>query len=118
MNAVLEEEIEDLAEKLEELKKSCKSKDVEVRHCSNFDKKACLLQKRLEKLGGLTDEKTLKELQQLTHQSNNELDKESCASSGNDKSKNTPTDVSFGFLYLLYSCQKEKKVVILIKYLT
>ncbi|XP_075093496.1 uncharacterized protein LOC107797394 isoform X1 [Nicotiana tabacum] len=93
VNAVLEEEIEDLAEKLEELKKSCKSKDVEVRHCSNFDKKACLLQKRLEKLGGLTDEKTLKELQQLAHQSNNELDKESCASSGNDKSNNTPTDV-------------------------
>ncbi|XP_055834618.1 uncharacterized protein LOC129903141 [Solanum dulcamara] len=83
VNAVLEEEIEDLAEKLEELKKSCKHKDVEVRHCSNFDKKACHLQKRLEKLGGLTDEKALKELQQLS-QSTNEIDKES---------KNTSTDV-------------------------
>ncbi|XP_060216040.1 uncharacterized protein LOC132643594 [Lycium barbarum] len=84
VNAVLEEEIEDLAEKLEELKKICKNnKDVEVRHCSNFDKKACHLQKRLEKLGGLTDEKALKELQQLAH-SSNETDKES---------KNTSTDV-------------------------
>lgn len=88
MNAVLEEEIEDLAEKLEELKTSCKSKDVELRHCSNFDKKACHLQKRLEKLGGLTDEKTLKELQQLA-QSTNEIDKET--------KNNTSADVSFAF---------------------
>ncbi|XP_015166077.1 calponin homology domain-containing protein DDB_G0272472 [Solanum tuberosum] len=84
VNAVLEEEIEDLAEKLEELKKSCKNKDVEVRHCSNFDKKACHLQKRLEKLGGLTDEKALKELQQLA-ESTNEIDKET--------KNNTSTDV-------------------------
>ncbi|CAN4119865.1 unnamed protein product [Withania somnifera] len=75
VNAVLEEEIKDLAEKLEELKKSCNNKDVDVRHCGNFDKKACHLQKRLEKLGGLTDEKTLKELQQLAR-STNEIDKE------------------------------------------
>ncbi|KAK6776363.1 hypothetical protein RDI58_027364 [Solanum bulbocastanum] len=84
VNAVLEEEIEDLAEKLEELKKSCKNKDVEVSHCSNFDKKACHLQKRIEKLGGLTDEKALKELQQLA-QSTNEIDKET--------KNNTSTDV-------------------------
>ncbi|MCD7465647.1 hypothetical protein HAX54_001680 [Datura stramonium] len=83
VNSVLEEELEDLAEKLEELKKSCKNKDVEVRHCSNFDKKACHLQKRLEKLGGITDEKALKDLEQLA-QSTNEVDKES---------KNTSTDV-------------------------
>ncbi|KAM3303558.1 myosin-3 [Capsicum chacoense] len=83
VNAVLEQEIEDLAEKLEELKKSCKNKDFEVRHCSNFDKKAYHLQKRLEKLGGLTDGTALKELQQLT-QLTNEIDKES---------KNTSTDV-------------------------
>ncbi|KAJ8543816.1 hypothetical protein K7X08_025434 [Anisodus acutangulus] len=92
VNAVLEEEIEDLAEKLEELKRSCKNKDVEVRHCSNFDKKTCHLQKSLEKLGGLTDDKAIKELQQLA-QSTNEIDKESCVSSGNTKSKNTSTDV-------------------------
>ncbi|KAJ8551356.1 hypothetical protein K7X08_000726 [Anisodus acutangulus] len=92
VNAVLEEEIEDLAGKLEELKKSCKNKNVEVRHCSNFDRKACHLQKRLEKLGGLTDEKALKELQKLA-QSTNEIDKESCVSSGHGKSKNTSTDV-------------------------
>lgn len=88
VNAVLEEEIKDLAEKLEELKKSCKNKDVEVRHCINFDKKACHLQKRLEKLGGLTHEKTLKELQ----------------STGKETKNNTSTDVSFAFLFHYICC--------------
>ncbi|KAL0459190.1 UNVERIFIED_CONTAM: hypothetical protein Slati_0546200 [Sesamum latifolium] len=65
VNAVLEEEIGDLAEKLDELQKSSRSKDDEVRNCSNFDKKASLLQRRLDKLGGLPDENTRKELQEL-----------------------------------------------------
>ncbi|KAL0435377.1 UNVERIFIED_CONTAM: hypothetical protein Sradi_0245600 [Sesamum radiatum] len=65
VNAVLEEEIEDLAEKLDELQKSSRTKDDEVRHCSNFDKKASLLQRRLDKLGGFSDENSRKELQEL-----------------------------------------------------
>ncbi|KAK4407411.1 hypothetical protein Sango_0322100 [Sesamum angolense] len=64
VNAVLEEEIEDLADKLEELQKSSRTKDDEVRNCSNFDKKASLLQRRLDKLGGLSDENSRKELQE------------------------------------------------------
>ncbi|GFZ20700.1 hypothetical protein Acr_28g0014050 [Actinidia rufa] len=61
-NTVLEEEIGDLEEKLEELQRSSGIKDFEVRQCSNFDKKACLLQRSLEKLGGLVDEKCAKEI--------------------------------------------------------
>jgi len=38
MNALVEGEIEDLAEKPEELKKSSKCKDLDVWHCNNFDK--------------------------------------------------------------------------------
>ncbi|KAL2238606.1 UNVERIFIED_CONTAM: hypothetical protein Sindi_1052300 [Sesamum indicum] len=69
VNAVLEEEIEDLAEKLEELQKSSRSKDDEVGNCSNFDKKASVLQRRLDKLGGLSDENSRKELQELAESS-------------------------------------------------
>ncbi|XP_047323767.1 uncharacterized protein LOC124927405 [Impatiens glandulifera] len=51
VNNVLEEEIEDLEEKLAELKNtSNEAKDVEVHKCSNFDKKSALLQRRLENL--------------------------------------------------------------------
>ncbi|KAL8527507.1 hypothetical protein ACS0TY_005376 [Phlomoides rotata] len=50
-NAVLEEEIEDLEDKLEELHKSSRIKAVK---CSNFDKKAWILQRRLEKLADET----------------------------------------------------------------
>ncbi|KAK4419579.1 hypothetical protein Salat_2370800 [Sesamum alatum] len=66
VNAVLEEEIDDLAEKLEELQKSSRTKDDEVQNCSNFDKKASLLQRRLR---GLSDENRRKELQELTESS-------------------------------------------------
>nr|GMD12920.1 putative WEB family protein At1g65010, chloroplastic isoform X1 [Ipomoea batatas] len=61
-NAILEQEIEDLEEKLDELKRSSNknNRDFEIKKCSsNFDKQACLLQRRLEKLGGLSDEKCL-----------------------------------------------------------
>ncbi|KAL2540909.1 myosin-related [Abeliophyllum distichum] len=65
VSAVLEEEIEDLAEKLEELTKTSRAKGHEFRNCSNFDKKACVLQRRLEKLGGLLDDNSTKELHEL-----------------------------------------------------
>ncbi|KAI3706734.1 hypothetical protein L6452_24667 [Arctium lappa] len=57
MELVLEEEMKELAEKLEDLQSSYNgSEDHELRKCKNFDKKAARLQRRLEKLGGLTDD--------------------------------------------------------------
>ncbi|CAA0833474.1 myosin-related [Striga hermonthica] len=62
---VLDEEIEDLSEKLEELQKSSRSKEeeYEVQNCSNFDKSACLLQRRVENLKGLSSLKSRKDSQ-------------------------------------------------------
>ncbi|KAL3529908.1 hypothetical protein ACH5RR_009230 [Cinchona calisaya] len=96
VSAVLDEEIEDLAEQLEELQKSSGLKDLEVRNCSNFDKKACLLQRRLEKIEGLSGDKHVMELQDLAESSlnismSNEIDKGSCVSGS--RSKNESTDV-------------------------
>ncbi|GFZ18164.1 myosin-like protein [Actinidia rufa] len=68
-NAVLEEEIGDLEDKLEELQRSSGIKDFEVQHSTNFDKKACLLQRRLEKLGGLADEKCMTEMRVMAEAS-------------------------------------------------
>ena len=81
VNAVLEEEIEERAEKLEELQKSSGLEDLEVRNCNNFDKQACLLQRRLEKIGGLSDNKYVEELQELAEPSlsiSNEVGNGSC----------------------------------------
>ncbi|CAK9164707.1 unnamed protein product [Ilex paraguariensis] len=93
VNTVLEEEIEDLAEKLEELRRSSGVVDFEVRDCSNFDKQASLLQRRLGKLGGLSDEKCVKEIQELAESSLSintihEIDNESfdLSSKGNNRS--------------------------------
>lgn len=102
VNAVLEEEIEDLAEKLEELQKTSRIKDSEVRNCSNFDKKACLLQRRFEKLGGLSDESCVKDLQELAESSLSlnmrcDIDKESSLS--NCKTENKSTDVRANFWF-------------------
>lgn len=61
MELVLEEEMKELAEKLEDLQSSYNgSEDRELRKCKNFDKKASRLQRRLEKLGGLTDDECKK----------------------------------------------------------
>lgn len=59
---VVKEEIEDLAEKLEELQRSYGVKDYEVQNCGNFDKKASILQRRLEKLGGFSSEKCTEQI--------------------------------------------------------
>lgn len=90
MSAVLEEEIEALVENLEEIQKSSGLKEHEVRNCSNFDKKACLLQRRLEKIGGLSDEEYVKESQDLAESSipmsmSHEIDKGSCVSGPSSK---------------------------------
>ncbi|KAK6164127.1 hypothetical protein DH2020_000991 [Rehmannia glutinosa] len=96
VNAVLEEEIEDLEDKLEELQKSSRNKDYEVLNCSNFDKKACLLQRRLENLGGLSNESCVKDLQELNESSssinmNRNIDK--YISISDCKTDNISTDV-------------------------
>ncbi|CAA3013540.1 Hypothetical predicted protein [Olea europaea subsp. europaea] len=97
VSAVLEEEIEDLAEKLEELTKSSKAKGHEFRNCSNFDKKVCVLQRRLEKLGGLSDDNSAKELQELAESSSSittchDIVQESSALSQISKNKSTNVD--------------------------
>lgn len=56
MKMVLEDEINDLAQKLERLRRGSKDKQMEVKKCSNFDKRASLLQRKLEKIGGDSDE--------------------------------------------------------------
>ena len=69
MSVVLETEILDLAEKLEKLQRSLGLKDFEVRNCSNFDKQATLLQRRLEKFGVTSDEICVKEIQEMVEAS-------------------------------------------------
>lgn len=51
MKMVLEDEINDLAQKLERLQRGSRDKRIIVRKCSNFDKRATLLQRKLEKFG-------------------------------------------------------------------
>ena len=53
---VLEDEINDLAQKLERLRRGSRDKQIELKKSSNFDKQASLLQKKLEKIGEDTDE--------------------------------------------------------------
>ncbi|KAL3620356.1 hypothetical protein CASFOL_035268 [Castilleja foliolosa] len=70
VKVVLEKEIEDLSEKLENLQKSSSIKENEFPKCINFDKKACILQHQLKKLGGLSYENCLEEFQdQSSHRS-------------------------------------------------
>jgi 5'-deoxynucleotidase YfbR-like HD superfamily hydrolase len=53
---ILEEEIQDLVEKLEKLQRSSGVKGLEAKNYSNFDKQTSLLQRRLEKFGAPSDE--------------------------------------------------------------
>ncbi|GLT74849.1 hypothetical protein SLA2020_466170 [Shorea laevis] len=53
---VLEEEIIELVEKLKKLQKQSDVKDFECKNCSDFDKQASFLQRRLEKFGRMSDE--------------------------------------------------------------
>ncbi|XP_065861556.1 uncharacterized protein [Euphorbia lathyris] len=66
---VLEEEIIELAEKLEKLQRRSKHKDSEVQHCDNFDKQASRLQTRIEKFAGESDEICVKEIQEMAEAS-------------------------------------------------
>lgn len=56
MEMVLEDEINDLAKKLERLRRGSRNKQIVIRKCSNFDKRASLLQRKLEKIDGNSGE--------------------------------------------------------------
>ncbi|XP_042513702.1 myosin-9-like [Macadamia integrifolia] len=70
---VLEEEIEDLEEKLEELQRRSpgRFRDFDVQKCSNFDKQATILQRRLEKIGGrgISEDESVKEIREIAEAS-------------------------------------------------
>lgn len=93
----MEEEIEDLAEKIDELQKSSRLKESEVGNYSNFDKKACLLQRRLEKLGVLSNENGVDELADSCFPINM---KRHDIANENRVSDNKSTDVRTSFLSL------------------
>ncbi|GMH00036.1 hypothetical protein Nepgr_001875 [Nepenthes gracilis] len=66
VNAVFEEEIEELAKKLVELQRSSRLRDVGgLQNCSKFEKQASHLQKKLEKLGTFADEKCVKKIHKM-----------------------------------------------------
>uniref|UniRef100_A0A6N2MI24 Uncharacterized protein n=1 Tax=Salix viminalis TaxID=40686 RepID=A0A6N2MI24_SALVM len=62
MRMVLDEEIQELTEKLERLQRRSGVKDSEGRKCSNLDRQVSILRRRLEKFGGESDEICVKEI--------------------------------------------------------
>ena len=66
---VLEEEIQQLVQKLEKLQRNLGAKGMKFRKSSNLDKQACLLQRRLEKFRGTSDEICVKEIQEMAEAS-------------------------------------------------
>jgi hypothetical protein len=69
VSMVLEEEIQQLVEKLDKLQRNLGGKNMEVRKSSNFDKQTCLLKRRLEKFRGMSDEICVKEIQEMAEAS-------------------------------------------------
>ncbi|KAL9458717.1 hypothetical protein AB3S75_007563 [Citrus x aurantiifolia] len=74
---VLEEEIKNLTEKLEKLQRRSGVKYLEVKSSGNFDKQACLLQRRLVKVGATSDETCVKEIREMAEASLS-INKTSC----------------------------------------
>ncbi|PNT19693.1 hypothetical protein POPTR_009G052400v4 [Populus trichocarpa] len=66
---VLDEEIQELVEKLEKLQRRSGVKDLEGRKCSNLDRQVSLLQRGLKNFGGESDEKCVKEIQEVAEAS-------------------------------------------------
>lgn len=65
VDMVLDEEIHELTEKLQRLQKRSKVKDLGGSKNKNFDKQVSVLQRRLEKIGGSSDEIYLREFQEM-----------------------------------------------------
>jgi hypothetical protein len=66
---VFDEEIQELVEKLEKLQRRSGVKDLEGRKCSNLDRQVSLLQRGLKNFGGESDEKCVKEIQEVAEAS-------------------------------------------------
>ncbi|KAL4297695.1 hypothetical protein GQ457_12G026180 [Hibiscus cannabinus] len=69
---LLEEQINELLEKIEKLQKKSGGKDLEMNKCSNFDKKVSSLQRQLHKFGfkGTSDEEIcVKEIREMAESS-------------------------------------------------
>ncbi|XP_077227126.1 myosin-like protein [Tasmannia lanceolata] len=67
---LLEEEIEHLEEKIEELQRRSGLRDIEHRKCSNFDKQAEIFRRQLEKLGSIWEErKCVQEIREMAEAS-------------------------------------------------
>lgn len=62
---VLEEEIQELTEKLDKLQRRSGAKEVEVKKNNNLDRQVSVLRRRLEKDGGSIDEIHVKRIQQM-----------------------------------------------------
>ncbi|KAL2988529.1 hypothetical protein AAZX31_11G091600 [Glycine max] len=65
VDMVLDEEIHELTQKLQRLHKRSKVKDLGARKNRNFDKQVSVLQRRLDKIGGSSDEIYLREFQEM-----------------------------------------------------
>ncbi|KAK8520573.1 hypothetical protein V6N13_030984 [Hibiscus sabdariffa] len=67
---VLEEQIDELSEKLEKLQKRTRVKDFEVKKCRNLDEQVCVLQRQIEKFGGFSEEEIcVKEIREMAEAS-------------------------------------------------
>ncbi|XXG46161.1 hypothetical protein AAC387_Pa02g1076 [Persea americana] len=95
LGILLEQEIEYLVEKLEELQKSSGFRDFELRECGNFDRQASVLRRKLEKIEQVSEEtKCVREIREMAEAS---LKIESCNRfdkvSGSDRKSRFATDV-------------------------
>lgn len=65
VDMVLEEEIQELTEKLEKLRRRSGAKELEARKNNNFDRQVSVLRRRLEKNGGSLEEIHVRTIQQM-----------------------------------------------------
>ncbi|XP_028790050.1 uncharacterized protein LOC114746031 [Neltuma alba] len=65
VDMVLEEEIQELTEKLEKLQRRSGAKELEARKNNNFDRQVSVLRRQLEKSGESLDEMHVKRIQQM-----------------------------------------------------
>ncbi|KAI4344968.1 hypothetical protein L6164_012140 [Bauhinia variegata] len=69
VDKVLEEEIQELTEKLEKLQRRSEFRDLEGRRNGNLDRQVSVLRRRLEKIGGSSDEIYVREIQEIAEAS-------------------------------------------------
>ncbi|KAI4306721.1 hypothetical protein L6164_029975 [Bauhinia variegata] len=69
VDMVLEDEIQELTEKLQKLHRRSGFKDLEARKNGNLDRQVSVLQRRLEKIGGSSEEIYVREIQEMAETS-------------------------------------------------